>query len=119
MSLTRVRPVNPIRSALETALQTPRVQMAVGLFVAALVDEGEAVLKRRYAGEILRIYTPKGPGAQARDERDLRIVAALAAGQAPAAVAARESVTVRRVQQIGAQARRAADLVAPPAKSSA
>lgn len=105
MSLTRVRPVNPVRSALQAALESPRVQHAVGLFVAALIDEGEAVLKRRYAGEVMRLYTPKGAGWQARQERDRRIQAGLAAGQSPAAIAALEGITPRRVQQLGAKRR--------------
>jgi hypothetical protein len=71
----RAESTNPIRAALEQAMVSPRVQQAVAVFVNALVDEGEALLKLRYAGETLRIYTPKRYGRQARLARDRRIQA--------------------------------------------
>jgi hypothetical protein len=121
MSLTRTRPTNPVRAALEQAMVSPRVQSAVALFVNALVDEGEAILRARYAGETLRMYTPKRGSAEARDSRDLRIEAALAAGEPAAMVAGREGLSVRRVEQIAqrCRARQKAAAAAARAKSSA
>jgi hypothetical protein len=102
MSLTRVRAQNPIRQALQQAMVSPRVQAAVTVFVNALVDEGEAILKQKYAGETLRIYTPKRGGHQARDERDRRIQALAAAPSSlpVAQIAVMEAISERRVRQI-------------------
>jgi hypothetical protein len=104
MSLTRTRPVNPVRAALEQAMVSPRVQAAVTVFVNALIDEGEAVLRQRYGGETLRMYTPKRGGAGARDARDSRIAGALSSGDPPALIAEREAISLRRVQQIAKKA---------------
>lgn len=103
MSITRSRPVNPVRSALQQAMVSPRVQAAVVGFVNALVDEGEAILRSRYAGETLRMYTPKRGSGGERDARDLRIKAAVIAGTPNALIAERERVGLRRVQQIARQ----------------
>jgi hypothetical protein len=100
MSLHRIRPVNPIRSALEQAMLSPRVQLAVNGFVNALVNEGEAILRQRYAGETLRMYQPKRARADQRDERDRRIRADKAGGMPVALIAERESITVRQVRRI-------------------
>lgn len=102
MSLTRVRTVNPIRQALQQAMVSPRVQAAVTVFVNALVDEGEAILKQRYAGESLRTYYPKRGNRDDRDERDRRIraLAAPPSSLTPAQIAATEGISLRRVQQL-------------------
>ena len=102
MSLNRTRQPNPIRAALQAAMLSPRAQAAVSVFVNVLVDEGEAILRERYAGETLRIYTPKRGGRDQAEERDRRIVALAAEPSklTPAQIAAREGITVRRVQQI-------------------
>lgn len=102
MSMNRARAVNPIRQALQQAMVSPRVQAAVTVFVNALVDEGEAILKQRYAGETLRIYTPKRGGHEQRDARDQRIraLAAPPSSLPPAQIAALEGISLRRVQQL-------------------
>lgn len=98
----RNRSTNPIRAALEQAMTTPRMQQAVSAFVAALVDEGEAVLRQRFGGETLRVYQPKRGGTDKRRERDMRIQTmgtppnAMSAAQ----IAALEGLSVRRVEQI-------------------
>ncbi len=79
---------------------SPRVQHAVSVFVNALVDEGEAILKSRYAGETLRIYTPKRGGRLAKEERDRRIQARAASGTPLAQIAAAENMSARQVQRI-------------------
>ena len=104
MSLHRVRPINPIRSALDQAMLSPRVQLAVASFVNALVDEGEVILRQRYAGETLRMYQPKRRNADQRAERDRRIQADAAGGMPHALIAEREQITVRQVRRIVAAA---------------
>lgn len=108
MNMTRARPVNPIRAALQQAMVSPRVQAAVSVFVNALVDEGEAILKQRYAGESLRTYIPKGGGQDAREERNRRIqaLAAPPSSLPTAQIAVMEGVSERRVRQILAVAAR-------------
>lgn len=108
MNMARIRHVNPIRAALEQAMVSPRVQAAVVTFVNALVDEGEAVLRERYAGETLRVYTPKRGGSDERAARDRRIEAAVAADEPHAAIAQREGIGLRRVQQIAKRVRQLA-----------
>lgn len=102
MSLVRTRAPNPIRAALQQAMLSPRVQEAVAVFVNALVDEGEAVLRARYGGETLRIYTPKRGGRDGQDARNRRIraMAAPPSSMAPAHIARAEGLSLRRVQQI-------------------
>jgi hypothetical protein len=102
MSLTRAREVNPIRQALQQAMLSPRVQAAATVFVNALVDEGEAVLRERYAGETLRIYTPKILSRDARLMRNARIraMAAPPGCMSPAQIAALEGLSLRQVQRL-------------------
>ncbi len=102
MTMTRTRAPNPIRAALQQAMVSPRVQAAVSVFVAALVDEGEAILQQRYAGETLHIYQPKRGGVDERQARNRRIVAmASPPGNLPQAqIAAAEGVSVRHVQRL-------------------
>jgi hypothetical protein len=102
MSLTRTRPPNPIRAALQQAMLSPRVQQAVAVFVNALVDEGEAILQAKYSGERLRLYMPKGMGQAARDERKRRVraLAAPPSNLGTEQIAALEGISVRRVQQM-------------------
>ena len=91
MSMTRVRSVNPIRMALEQAMGSPGMQQAAKVFMNALIDESETILRARYAGEQVRMYLPKASNSRdERDARDRRILAALGAGEPPALVAARE-----------------------------
>jgi hypothetical protein len=59
----------------------------------------EAELSRLFPGEQLRMYIPKFGSAQ-RKERDERIAAAIAAGEAPDDIAKRESITVRHVRRL-------------------
>lgn len=98
--LTPTRNPNPIRAALEQAMVSPRVQQAVAVFVNALVDEGEAILRARHAGETLRIYTPKRGGRAAKEERDRRIQARAASGAPHGQIAAQEQMSLRQVQRI-------------------
>lgn len=102
MPITRARAVNPIRAALQQAMVSPRVQAAVSVFVNALVDEGESILKQRYAGETLHIYTPKGCGHEQRDLRNRRIqaLAKPPSSLSPAHIADMESLTVQHVRLI-------------------
>lgn len=102
MSLTRVSAVNPIRQALQQAMLSPRVQAAVTVFVNALVDEGQVILNQRYPGETLRTYCHKRGSRDERDARDRRIrtLAAPPSSLAPAQIAAREGISLRRVQQL-------------------
>jgi hypothetical protein len=92
---------------------SPRVQHAVTVFVNALVDEGEAILRQRYPGETLRLYNAKRTTAPERSARDMQIESAIAAGESPALIAARVGIGERRVQQIARRLR------AAEAKSSA
>jgi len=102
MSLTRTRQPNPIRAALQQAMLSPRVQDAVAVFVNALVDEGEAVLRHRYGGETLRIYTPKTGGREQREARRRRVraLAAPPSSLSTSQIAAREGITQRQVQRL-------------------
>lgn len=104
MSEQRVRQpgANPIRAALEQAMLSPRVQQAVATFVNALVDEGEAILRERYAGETLRIYTPKLGTRSQLAERNRRIQAmgSPPSSMSPAHIAAVEGISVRQVQRV-------------------
>lgn len=102
MSFNRVRQPNPVRAALNQAMVSPRVQAAIAVFVTALVDEGETILKQRYAGETLRIYNPKRGGPDARDARNRRIhaMAAAPSSMAPAQIAAAEGISLRQVQRV-------------------
>lgn len=102
MSLTRTRPIHPIRAALQQAMISPRVQQAVAVFVNALVDEGEAILRDRYPGETLTLYNRKRCGQDEREERDRRIraLAAPPSSLSPAHIAAMESLTVQHVRLI-------------------
>lgn len=109
--LIPTRTPNPISAALEQAMASPRVQQAVAVFVNALVDEGEAILRARHAGETLRIYTPKRGGRSAKEERDRRIQARAAGGTHPAHIAADERMSLRQVQRVIARAERARHLL--------
>ena len=102
MSLTRVRSVHPIRAALQQAMVSPRVQQAVAVFVNALVDEGEAILRDRYPGETVTLYNRKRCGQDEREERNRRILAlAGAPSNLPAAqIAAMVGVSVRHVRRL-------------------
>lgn len=102
MSLTRARTVHPIRAALQQAMVSPRVQAAVAVFVNALVDEGEAILRDRYPGETVTLYNRKRGGQAEREERDRRIQSLAAApSKLPAArIAAIEGVSERHVRRL-------------------
>lgn len=116
MSLTRAtRPRQALLRDLATqAASHPRMEAAIlGAIRGELPGVIEELLRDLYRGETVRLYVPKRGGAADREHRDRRIEAALAAHEAPAAVAAREGVSRRRVEQIGARAR------ARAAKSSA
>ena len=102
MTLERVRPSNPIRMALQAAMVSPRVQAAVTVFVNALVDEGEQILREKYAGETLRQYVPKAGGRDQRAARNLRVrsLAAAPSSLTPAQIAPMVNLTVRQVQRL-------------------
>lgn len=109
MSLTRCRPEraarpNVLRDLATQAAAHPRIEAAVlGAIRAELPAVIEGLLRQMYAGEQVRLYVPKGAGRDARSARDQRILAARGAEPA-AAVASREGVSVRRVQQLWAGA---------------
>jgi hypothetical protein len=106
MSITaasdRSRAVHPIRAALQQAMVSPRVQQAVAVFVNALLDEGEAILRQRYPGETVTLYNRKRAGQDEQEQRNRRIQAMAAAPSwmSPAQIAAREGISARRVQQV-------------------
>jgi hypothetical protein len=107
MSLTRVRQPNPVRAALREAMLTPSVQQALHAVLNQLVDGAEAILRQRYPGETLRVYTPKRGSQDERQARDRRVQALAAAPSSLSAeqIAQLEGITPRRVRQILAQGR--------------
>lgn len=92
-----------LRQLAEQAAAHPRIEAAViGAIRAELPGVIEGLLREAYGGDTIRIYVASGLGRAAKRERDLRITALAAAPSSlsPGAIAAREGISVRRVQQI-------------------
>lgn len=79
----------------------PRVQAAVSVFVNALVDEGEAILRERYAGEHLRIYAARrDPAETEARQRRVLAMAAPPSSMTASQIAAREGISERWVRKL-------------------
>jgi hypothetical protein len=85
------------------ACSHPTMESAVmGAVRATLPGVIETVMRELYSGETLRLYVSKRP-TEDRAQRDRRIGAALASGEAPESVAKRESVSKRHVFRVKAR----------------
>lgn len=94
---------NLLRQLAHQAAAHPRIEAAViGAIRAELPGVIEGLLREAYGGDTVRIYVPSRGGHDAKLERDRRIAALAAAPSSlsVAAIAAKEGLTVRRVQQI-------------------
>lgn len=105
MTLTRVRA--PHHEVIEELAQRtamhPRMEAAVmGAVRATLPDVLEGVLRDMFAGENVRLWVPK-VSRRVAHERDVRIAAALSAGEAQSVIAKRENVSTRHVERINAR----------------
>lgn len=103
MSLERVKPINPLRAALQAAQLSPAVQQAMATLAAVLMQETEAQLRARHGGEQVRLYAPKSGTRDDKAERNRRIraLAAPPSSMNPAQIAATVgNVTERHVRRI-------------------
>lgn len=114
MSLTPTRPAhrerqNLLRNLASQAAAHPRIEAAVlGAIRAELPGVIEGLLREAYGGETVRLYVARSGGRDSKAERDRRIqaLAAPPSSMAPAAIAAAENISLRRVQQILAAEKR-------------
>lgn len=108
MSLQRIGPSagnrpNLLRNLAAQAAAHPRMEAAIlGAVRAELPGVIEELLRKAHGGETLRIYVAAGPSQASKGERDRRIRAQAAPPSSLplAAIAAREGISLRRVQQI-------------------
>jgi hypothetical protein len=92
-----------LRELATQAASHPRIEAAVlGAIRAELPGVIEGLLRDAYGGDTVRIYVPRGASREDKVARDQRIRALSAAPSSlsPHAIAAREGISVRRVQQI-------------------
>ena len=98
-----------LRQLAVQAATHPRIEAAVmGAIRAELPGVIEGLLRDSWGGDTLRMYVPKNGSRDDKDARDQRIVAMASppSSATPHAIAAREGISVRRVQQILSQAQR-------------
>lgn len=94
---------NLLRELAQQAAAHPKIEAAImGAVRAELPGVIEELLRQAYGGETVRIYVASGGSRDAKAERDRRIQALAGAPShmSPAAIAASEGISVRRVQQI-------------------
>ncbi len=106
MSLHPVGPrsrQNLFRELAHQAAAHPRMEAAImGAVRAELPGIIEELLRQTHGGRMVQLYVARSGSLAAKDERDRRIraLAAAPSSMTPAAIAAQEGLTVRRVQQI-------------------
>lgn len=106
MSLHRIGGQSPqslLRDLATQAAAHPKIEQAVlGGIRAVLPDVIEELLRAAYGGERVRLYVASRSSRDAKADRDRRIAALASAPSnlSPAAIAAQEGLSLRRVQQI-------------------
>lgn len=92
-----------LRDLAVQAAAHPKIEAAVlGALRAELPGVIEGLLRDAYGGETLRMYVAKGASRDTKSERDRRIVAlgSPPSSMSTAEIAAREGISLRRVQQV-------------------